>query len=72
MADDLDKQQTERIPRKCFRCGYKDHLIAKLPKPPKDNKKQHNQVYISGKVIMHRIKNLRTVIMIMIKVYMHI
>ena len=34
---DLDRQQTERAPCKCFRCGYVDNLIAKSPKPPKDN-----------------------------------
>ena len=26
--------------RKCFRCGYEDHLIAKCPKPPKDSEKR--------------------------------
>ena len=26
--------------RKCYRCGYEDHLIAKCPKPPKDGKKK--------------------------------
>ena len=26
--------------RKCFRCGSEDHLIAKCPKPPKDNEKR--------------------------------
>ena len=30
--------------RKCFRCGYEDHMIAKCPKPPKDNEKRSNQV----------------------------
>ena len=33
-ASDLDKQQTERTPHKCFRCGYVHNLIAKCPKPP--------------------------------------
>ena len=32
-AGDLEKQWTEFIPRKCFRCGSEDHLIAKFPKP---------------------------------------
>ena len=27
-------------PRKCFRCGSEDHLIAKCPKPPKDGEKK--------------------------------
>ena len=34
--DNSDKQRTEHTPR----CGYVDHIIAKFPKPPKDNKKQ--------------------------------
>ena len=32
-----DNRPTERISRKYFRCGSKDHLIAKFPDPPKDN-----------------------------------
>ena len=36
----MDRQQSERTPRKCFRCGSIDNLIAKCPKPHKDNKKQ--------------------------------
>ena len=27
-------------PRKCFRCGSEDHMIAKFPKPTKDNEKR--------------------------------
>ena len=34
----------EHTPRKCFRCGYEDHLIAKCPKPPKENDKRQKQV----------------------------
>ena len=34
---DSDRQQTERTPCKCFRCGYVDHLIPKFPKSPKYN-----------------------------------
>ena len=30
---------SERPPRKCFRCGSEDHMIAKYPNPPKDNEK---------------------------------
>ena len=30
-----DNRRTEQTPRKCFRCGSEDHLIAKCPKPPK-------------------------------------
>ena len=36
---DSDKRRTERTPCKCFRCGSEDNLIAKYPKPPKDNEK---------------------------------
>ena len=35
-----DNRQTARTSRKCFRYGSEDHLIAKFPKPPKDNEKQ--------------------------------
>ena len=43
----MDKGRTDRTPCKCFRCGYEYHLIAKFPKPPKDNKKGINQVRFS-------------------------
>ena len=43
-AGDPEIQRTERTPRKCFRCGSLYHLIAKCPKPPKDNEKRRNQV----------------------------
>ena len=36
-ADDLDKQQTERKSRRCFRCRSEDPQIAKCLKPPKYN-----------------------------------
>ena len=39
-AGDLDNRHMERTPRKCFRCRSEDHLIAKFPKPPKENYKQ--------------------------------
>ena len=42
-ADNQDKQRTEHTPR----CGYVDHIIAKFPKPPKDNKKQWKQVRLN-------------------------
>ena len=38
-AGDSDRQRTERKYCKCFRCGSVHHLIAKCPKPPKENKK---------------------------------
>ena len=41
---DLDRQQTEYTPCKCFRCGSVDHLIAKCPKPSKDKGKQRKRV----------------------------
>ena len=30
-------RDSERPPRKCYICGSEDHMIAKCPKPPKDN-----------------------------------
>ena len=36
---DLDRQKTEFTPRKYFKCGYVDNLIAKCLKPPKNNEK---------------------------------
>ena len=39
----------ERTPRKCFRCGSEDHMIAKRSKPPKDNEKQRNRVRLNEK-----------------------
>ena len=42
--------RTERTPRKCFRSGSEDHLIAKCPKPPKENEKQQKQVRFNEKV----------------------
>ena len=32
-------RQMERPPRKCFRCGSKDHMIAKCPKEACFNEK---------------------------------
>ena len=39
----MDKQLTERTPRKCFRTGSEYNLIAKCTKPHKDNEKRRNQ-----------------------------
>ena len=36
-------------PQKCFRCGSEDHVIAKCPKPPKDNEKRRKQVRFNEK-----------------------
>ena len=49
-ADDVSSNRhTERPPRKCFRCGYEDHMIAKCLKPPKDNEKRRKQVRFNEK-----------------------
>ena len=39
----------ECLPRKCYRCGSEDHIIAKCPKPTKDNEKQSKQVRFNEK-----------------------
>ena len=39
----------ERPPRKSFRCGFEDHMIAKCPKPPTDNEKQCRRVRFNEK-----------------------
>ena len=43
-AGDSDNRWTECTPRKCFRCGYEDHLIAKCPKAQKHNDKWRKKV----------------------------
>ena len=49
-AGDSNNKQTERTPRKCFRCGSEDHLIVKFPKPPKENQKHRKKVSFNEKV----------------------
>ena len=44
VVDVSTNRNTERTPRKCFRCGSEDHMIAKCPKPPKYNDKRRRQV----------------------------
>ena len=39
----------ERPPRKCFRCGSENHMIAKCTKPQKDNEKWRRQVHFNEK-----------------------
>ena len=39
----------EHTPRKCFRCGSEYHMIAKCPKPPKENEKRQKQVRLNKK-----------------------
>ena len=48
-VDISNNRHTERPPRKCFRCGSEDHLIAKFPKPPKDNEKRQKKVIFNEK-----------------------
>ena len=36
-------KNSDRPPRKCFRCGPKIILIAKCPKPPKDREKKNEK-----------------------------
>ena len=47
-VDASDNRRTS-TPRKCFRCGYEDHMIAKFPKPPKENEKRRNKVLLNVK-----------------------
>ena len=48
-VDVSSNRNSERPPRKCFRCGSEDHIIAKCPKPPKDNEKRRKQVCFDEK-----------------------
>ena len=48
-VDVSSNRNSELPPRKCFRCGSKDHMIAKFPKPPKDNEKRRKQVSFNEK-----------------------
>ena len=52
-VDVSSNRNSERPPRKCFRCVSEDHMIAKCPKPPKDNEKRHKHVRFNEKLIMH-------------------
>ena len=49
VVDGSSNRNSERLPRKCFRCGYEDHMIAKCPKPPKYNEKRRKQVRFNEK-----------------------
>ena len=40
--DVSSNRNSERPPRKCFRCGSEDHIIAKCPKQPKGNEERRN------------------------------
>ena len=48
-VDVSSNRNTEHMPWKCFRCGSQDHMIAKFPKPPKDNEKRRMQVRLDEK-----------------------
>ena len=48
-VDVLSNRHMERPPRKCFICGSEYHMIAKCPKPPKDNQKHRRQVIFNEK-----------------------
>ena len=43
-------KNSDRPPWKCFRCGSEYHMIAKCPKPPKDNEKRRKSVRFNEKV----------------------
>ena len=44
VVDVSSNRNLERPLCKCFRCGSEYHMIAKCPKPPKDNEKRRKQV----------------------------
>ena len=50
MIDISSNKNSERPPRKCYRCGSEDHIIAKCSKPPKDSEKQRKSVRFNEKV----------------------
>ena len=53
MAGASDNRRTERTPQKCFRCGSKDHIIAKCPKPKKNNEKQESKYVLIKRVLVN-------------------
>ena len=64
----LDNRRTEGTPWKCFRCGSEYDLIAKFPKPPKENEKWRTQVGLAKNVIVH----VTTAKIAVTKRYMHL
>ena len=48
-VDVSSNRKLERPPRKRFRCGSEDHMIAKCPKSPRDNEKRRKQVRFNEK-----------------------
>ena len=71
-AGDSDNIQTERTPRKRFRCGSEDNLIEKCPKPPKYNEKRQNQVHFSERGDHVSQKNVTTAKIMTTKSYMYL
>ena len=49
VGDVSSNRNSERPPRKCFRCGSEYHMIARCPKPQKDNGKRRKQVSFNEK-----------------------
>ena len=43
----MDNRRTKRTLQKCFRYVSEDHIIAKCPKPPKENEKRKIQVHFN-------------------------
>ena len=48
-VDVTSNRQMKRTPQIWFRCGSENHIIAKCPKPPKDNEKRQKQVLFNEK-----------------------
>ena len=48
-VDVSSNRNLERPPQKCFGCEFEDHMIAKCPKPQKDNDKRRKQVRFNEK-----------------------
>ena len=49
MVEVTSNRQMECTPWRCLRCGSENHMIAKFPKPPKDNEKRQRQVRFNEK-----------------------
>ena len=67
MDGDFYRQRTEHAPLKCFKCGPVDHLIVKIPKPPKDNNKRLKNVRFKKRGNCASEENPITVMIITIK-----
>ena len=69
---DFYTKQTERPPWKCFKCDSVYHIVAKCPKPPKDNKNDERKSVSIQELIVHGKNNLKMVMMITTKRYMYL